>query len=75
MVAQLAYDDGMLSVTGLLQMSVKCYALLPYDEMLRPGAAMLQLYKKPTDYKARVQRASYTAKPMYVHIFRNLTKH
>lgn len=59
----------------VLQMSVKCYALLPYDELLRPGAAMLQLYKKPTDYKARVQRASYTSKPMYVHVIRALNKH
>jgi hypothetical protein len=56
-------------------MSVKCYAVLPYEELLRPGAAMLQLYKKPADYKPRSQRPSYTSKPMYVHIVRSLTTH
>jgi hypothetical protein len=58
-----------------LQMSVKCYAMLPYEELLRPGAAQLALYKKPTDFKSRGQRPSYTSQPMYVHIMRNLTKH
>lgn len=56
-------------------MSIKCYAMLPYEELLRPGAAMLALYKKPTDFKARVQHASCTSQPMYVHIIRTLTKH
>lgn len=56
-------------------MSIKCYAMLPYEELLRPGAAMLALYKKPADYKARVQRASYTSQPMYVHIIRTLARH
>lgn len=56
-------------------MSVKCYAVLPYAELLRPGAAMLLLYKKPADYKPRSQRPSYTSKPMYVHISRSLAKH
>ncbi len=64
-----------LAVSLLVQMSVKCYAVLPNEELLRPGAAMLQLYKKPADYKPRSQRPSYTSKPMYVHIARSLTKH
>jgi hypothetical protein len=56
-------------------MSVKCYAVMPYAEMLRPGAAMLELYRKPVDYKRRGQHPSYTSKPMYVHVVRTLTKH
>lgn len=58
-----------------LQMSVKCYALLAYDELVRPGAAMLALHRKPADYKRRGQHPAYTSKPMYLHIVRTLAKH
>lgn len=56
-------------------MSVKCYAHLPYEELLRPGAAMLELYRKPADYRRRGQHPSYTSKPMYLQCIRNLKKH
>lgn len=58
-----------------VQMSVKCYALVPCEELARPGAAMLHLHKKPVDYKHRSQRPSYSSKPMYLHIMRTLTEH
>jgi hypothetical protein len=36
---------------------------------------MLELHKKPTDFKHRGQRAAYTRKPMLLHIARVLTQH
>jgi len=59
-------------------MSVKCFAHLPYEELLRPGAAMLELCRKPADYRRRGQHpsySSYTSKPMYLQCIRNLKKH
>jgi hypothetical protein len=60
---------------SLPQWSVKCYTFLPYSQCLRAGAAMLELYKKPAAYKQRGRPASYTSKPMYLHLACSLEQH
>uniref|UniRef100_S4RH29 Axin interactor, dorsalization associated n=1 Tax=Petromyzon marinus TaxID=7757 RepID=S4RH29_PETMA len=50
--------------------STKCFALLEMDE-IRPGAAIIELYKKPTDYR-RKKLQLLTKKPLYLHIHQTL---
>ncbi|XP_061415067.1 axin interactor, dorsalization-associated protein-like isoform X3 [Lethenteron reissneri] len=50
--------------------STKCFALLEMDE-IRPGAAVIELYKKPTDYR-RKKLQLLTKKSLYLHIHQTL---
>ncbi|XP_013416811.1 axin interactor, dorsalization-associated protein isoform X1 [Lingula anatina] len=48
------------------QVSTKCWAFLEKDE-IKDGAAVIELYKKPTDFK-RKNIKLLTVKPLYLHL-------
>ncbi|XP_077567228.1 axin interactor, dorsalization-associated protein [Stigmatopora nigra] len=52
--------------------STKCFAFLEMDE-IKPGPIVIELYKKPTDYK-RKKLQLLTKKPLYLHLHQTLHK-
>eukprot|EP00879_Flechtneria_rotunda_P007498 GHRR01007866.1.p1 GENE.GHRR01007866.1~~GHRR01007866.1.p1 ORF type:complete len:271 (+),score=78.56 GHRR01007866.1:1013-1825(+) len=55
--------------------SMKCYAYLEANELTSAGAAALETYKKPVDYKRKGRPTLFTSKAVYLHIVRNLHEH
>ncbi|KAF2982468.1 hypothetical protein EK904_003872, partial [Melospiza melodia maxima] len=52
--------------------STKCFAFMEMDE-IKPGAIVIELYKKPTDFK-RKKLQLLTKKPLYLHLHQTLHK-
>ncbi|XP_016076631.1 PREDICTED: axin interactor, dorsalization-associated protein [Miniopterus natalensis] len=52
--------------------STKCFAFMEMDEV-RPGPIVIELYKKPTDFK-RKKLQLLTKKPLYLHLHQTLHK-
>lgn len=52
--------------------STKCFAFMEMDE-IKPGPIVIELYKKPTDYK-RKKLQLLSKKPLYLHIHQTLHK-
>uniref|UniRef100_A0A8C6V1J2 Axin interactor, dorsalization associated n=1 Tax=Neogobius melanostomus TaxID=47308 RepID=A0A8C6V1J2_9GOBI len=52
--------------------STKCFAFMEMDE-IKPGPIVIELYKKPTDYK-RKKLQLLTKKPLYLHLHQTLHK-
>uniref|UniRef100_A0A8D2A3E5 Axin interactor, dorsalization-associated protein n=2 Tax=Sus scrofa TaxID=9823 RepID=A0A8D2A3E5_PIG len=52
--------------------STKCFAFMEMDE-IRPGPIVIELYKKPTDFK-RKKLQLLTKKPLYLHLHQTLHK-
>ncbi|KTF76876.1 hypothetical protein cypCar_00039685 [Cyprinus carpio] len=52
--------------------STKCFAFMEMDE-IRPGPIVIELYKKPTDFK-RKKLNLLTKKPLYLHLNQTLHK-
>ncbi|XP_061407370.1 axin interactor, dorsalization-associated protein [Lethenteron reissneri] len=52
--------------------STKCFAFMEMDE-IKPGPVVIELYKKPTDFKRR-KLTLLTKKPLYLHLHQTLHK-
>ncbi|KAM6954239.1 axin interactor, dorsalization-associated protein [Aplochiton taeniatus] len=52
--------------------STKCFAFMEMDE-IKPGPIVIELYKKPTDYK-RKKLQLLSKKPLFLHIHQTLHK-
>uniref|UniRef100_UPI00358E510B axin interactor, dorsalization-associated protein isoform X2 n=1 Tax=Myxine glutinosa TaxID=7769 RepID=UPI00358E510B len=52
--------------------STKCFAFMEMDE-IKSGSAVIELYKKPTDFKRR-KLSLLTKKPLFLHIHQTLYK-
>lgn len=59
----------------LLQKSVKCYSYLEASELGTAGSMVLEVYKKPAEYKRKGRPTLLTTKPMYLQLSKALTSH
>lgn len=58
-----------------LQKSIKCYSYLEASELGTAGAMVLEVYKKPADYKRKARPTLLTSKPMYLQVSKILACH
>lgn len=58
-----------------LQKSFKCYSYLEASELQATGTGVLEVYKKPADYKRKSRPTLLTSKPMYLQLTKQLRRH
>lgn len=66
----------MLSAAAVvLQKSIKCFSYLELSELRTAGNMVLEIYKKPADYKRKSRPTLLTTKAMYLQLSKALTTH